>query len=171
MKLSPSRNLVIDLTANTDFAQVEADDQQVNLTRFSLFFPERRLFFQERSELFDVRCASRTSVAFVEPIEIHDLQIRTLRGSGQNDGVERRAEQKQPCALGAITKREACVLQTTHVPDGESLPDLGLAQGADRAAPRRRRIIRGDHHVNFPRFAGAPSRRWNRQDRGANVIR
>jgi hypothetical protein len=41
------------LTANTDFAQVEADDQQVNLTRYSLFFPEKRMFFQERSSLFD----------------------------------------------------------------------------------------------------------------------
>ena len=36
-------NLTLDLTVNTDFAQVEADDQQVNLTRFSLFFPEKRL--------------------------------------------------------------------------------------------------------------------------------
>ncbi|MGE0554273.1 MAG: DUF5916 domain-containing protein [Gemmatimonadales bacterium] len=48
-----SSELTIDLTANTDFAQVEADDQQVNLDRFSLYFPERRRFFQERSELFD----------------------------------------------------------------------------------------------------------------------
>jgi hypothetical protein len=38
---------------NTDFAQVEADDQQVNLSRFSLFFPERRLFFQERGGVFE----------------------------------------------------------------------------------------------------------------------
>ena len=45
--------LTLDLTANTDFAQVEADDQQINLDRFSLFFPEKRRFFQERSELFD----------------------------------------------------------------------------------------------------------------------
>ncbi|MDH5380643.1 MAG: DUF5916 domain-containing protein, partial [Cyclobacteriaceae bacterium] len=42
----------MDLTANTDFAQVEADDQQVNLTRFDLFFPEKRVFFQERSSVF-----------------------------------------------------------------------------------------------------------------------
>jgi hypothetical protein len=41
------------VTLNTDFAQVEADDQQINLTRFSLFFPEKRLFFQERSSNFD----------------------------------------------------------------------------------------------------------------------
>jgi len=52
LKYSLNSNLNLDLTANTDFAQVEADDQQVNLTRFSLFFPEKRMFFQERSSLF-----------------------------------------------------------------------------------------------------------------------
>jgi hypothetical protein len=46
-------NLSVDLTVNPDFAQVEADEQEVNLTRFSLFFPERRRFFQERSSAFD----------------------------------------------------------------------------------------------------------------------
>jgi hypothetical protein len=53
LKYSITDNLTIDLTANTDFAQVEVDDQQVNLTRFSLFFPEKRQFFQERSAIFD----------------------------------------------------------------------------------------------------------------------
>jgi hypothetical protein len=46
-------NLTLQLTANTDFAQVEADDRQVNLTRFSLFFPEKRRFFQERASNFE----------------------------------------------------------------------------------------------------------------------
>lgn len=45
--------LTLDLTANTDFAQVEADEQQVALDRFPLFFPERRRFFQENAGLFD----------------------------------------------------------------------------------------------------------------------
>ncbi len=45
--------LVMDLTANTDFAQVEVDDQQVNLTRFSLFYPEKRDFFLENSGIFE----------------------------------------------------------------------------------------------------------------------
>ena len=53
IKYSLTSNLTMDLTANTDFAQVEADDQQVNLTRFSLFFPEKRLFFQERASVFN----------------------------------------------------------------------------------------------------------------------
>lgn len=50
--LTPGLNL--DLTYNTDFAQVEADEQQVNLTRFSLFFPEKRPFFLENAGTFTV---------------------------------------------------------------------------------------------------------------------
>lgn len=46
--------LTADLTWNTDFAQVEVDEQQVNLTRFPLFFPEKRDFFLERAGLFQV---------------------------------------------------------------------------------------------------------------------
>ncbi len=53
LKYGITNNLTLDLSINTDFAQVEADDQQVNLTRFSLFFPEKRQFFQERSSVFD----------------------------------------------------------------------------------------------------------------------
>jgi hypothetical protein len=47
-----TQNIAADLTVNTDFAQVEADEQQVNLTRFSLFFPEKREFFLENQGLF-----------------------------------------------------------------------------------------------------------------------
>jgi len=52
-KYGLTNNLTLDITANTDFAQVEADQEQFNLTRFSLFFPEKRLFFQEKSDVFD----------------------------------------------------------------------------------------------------------------------
>jgi hypothetical protein len=51
-KYAITSNLTADLTYNTDFAQVEADEQQVNLTRFSLFFPEKRDFFLENQGLF-----------------------------------------------------------------------------------------------------------------------
>ena len=53
-KYSITPSLTLDLTLNTDFAQVEADDQQVNLDRFSLFFPEKRPFFLENSGQFTV---------------------------------------------------------------------------------------------------------------------
>lgn len=52
VKLAVTRSLNLDLTVNPDFAQVDVDVQQVNLTRFSLFFPERRQFFIENSDLF-----------------------------------------------------------------------------------------------------------------------
>jgi hypothetical protein len=53
IKYNLTSNFILDGTVNPDFAQVEADDQRINLTRFSLFFPEKRPFFQERSDLFD----------------------------------------------------------------------------------------------------------------------
>ncbi|MFQ5742394.1 MAG: DUF5916 domain-containing protein [Acidobacteriota bacterium] len=52
LKLQVRPGLVLDFTANTDFAQVEVDQAQVNLTRFSLFFPEQREFFLEGRENF-----------------------------------------------------------------------------------------------------------------------
>ncbi len=53
LKWEVTPGMTLDLTANTDFAQVEADDQQVNLTRFSLFFPEKREFFLENAGVFE----------------------------------------------------------------------------------------------------------------------
>ena len=51
-KIAVSTSLNADLTVNPDFAQVDVDEQQINLTRFNLFFPERRQFFIENSDLF-----------------------------------------------------------------------------------------------------------------------
>ncbi|MEE2638178.1 MAG: DUF5916 domain-containing protein [Acidobacteriota bacterium] len=58
-KYGVTQNLVADLTYNTDFAQVEVDEQQVNLTRFSLFFPEKREFFLEGRGIFDFGTGAR----------------------------------------------------------------------------------------------------------------
>jgi hypothetical protein len=52
VKYGVTQNLTADLTINTDFAQVEVDEQQVNLTRFNLFFPEKRDFFLEGLGIF-----------------------------------------------------------------------------------------------------------------------
>src|SRR5688572_18572936 len=53
VKYGLTRALTADLTVNTDFAQVEEDQQQINLTRFNLFFPEKRDFFLEGQGIFD----------------------------------------------------------------------------------------------------------------------
>ncbi len=52
IKYVVTQNLTADVTLNTDFAQVEVDEQQVNLTRFNLFFPEKRDFYLENLGVF-----------------------------------------------------------------------------------------------------------------------
>jgi len=80
LKYSLTSSLVLDVSVNTDFAQVEADDERFNLERFSLFFPEKRDFFQERSDLFNFRFpggserlfhSRRIGIADGQPIPIH----------------------------------------------------------------------------------------------------
>ena len=66
VKYGLTSSLTADLTYRTDFAQVEADEQQVNLTRFSLFFPEKREFFLENQGIFSFGgAAGRGGVPFL----------------------------------------------------------------------------------------------------------
>ncbi|MCZ6491279.1 MAG: DUF5916 domain-containing protein [Acidobacteria bacterium] len=64
MKYGVTSALNLDITLNTDFAQVEVDEQQVNLTRFGLFFPEKRDFFLENAGLFNVGDQERNASLF-----------------------------------------------------------------------------------------------------------
>jgi hypothetical protein len=68
---------------NTDFAQVEADDQQVNLTRFSLFFPEKRQFFQERGEIFDYSLGGNNRIFHSRRIGIVDGEQVPIHGGAR----------------------------------------------------------------------------------------
>ena len=61
VKYSVTENLTADFTVNTDFAQVEADEQQVNLTRFEIFFPEKREFFLEGLGIYQFASSQITS--------------------------------------------------------------------------------------------------------------
>ena len=63
LKAAVTSGLTLDVTVNPDFGQVEADEQQVNLTQFSQFFPEKRDFFLENSGVFYVGDAARRSAA------------------------------------------------------------------------------------------------------------
>lgn len=81
VKYGLTSNLTLDLTLNTDFAQVEADDQQINLTRFSLFFPEKRLFFQERASIFTFDLGTPNQLFYSRRIGLHDgEQVPILAG-------------------------------------------------------------------------------------------
>ena len=70
VKYSITPSLTLDATVNTDFAQVEVDDQQVNLDRFTLFFPEKRPFFLENAGFFTVGNPGEVDLFFSRRIGI-----------------------------------------------------------------------------------------------------
>ncbi|MBX3705513.1 MAG: carbohydrate binding family 9 domain-containing protein [Pseudomonadales bacterium] len=70
VKYSLTPSLTLDLTYNTDFAQVEVDDLQVNLDRFNLFFPEKRPFFLENAGQFTVGTPQEVELFFSRRIGI-----------------------------------------------------------------------------------------------------
>ena len=86
-KYGLTRSLIADVTVNTDFAQVEEDLQQVNLTRFSLFFPERRDFFLEGQGIFGFGASPRylgTTSAFARDVPVLFFSRRIGLSNGQS---------------------------------------------------------------------------------------
>ena len=78
--------LTLDLTYNTDFAQVEADDRQINLTRFSLFFPEKREFFLENAQLFNFGILREAQVFFSRRIGLERGEPVPVLGGARLSG-------------------------------------------------------------------------------------
>ena len=107
-KYSITSNLTLDATLNPDFAQVEADNVQINLTRFSLFFPEKREFFLERAGLFNFGDAQETEVFFSRRIGI----ANDIAGGGRLTG------QAGPLSIGALS----LFTQDARDPEGGVVP-------------------------------------------------
>ena len=79
-KYGLTRSLIVDATYRTDFAQVEEDLQQINLTRFSLFFPEKRDFFIEGQGIFDFGGVQAGSTPGDVPLLFFSRQIGLSAG-------------------------------------------------------------------------------------------
>ena len=86
LKYSVTPSMTLDLTLNTDFAQVEVDDEQVNLDRFNLFFPEKRPFFLENAGLFSVGQSGAVDIFFSRRIGLGDGQQIPIIGGGRLSG-------------------------------------------------------------------------------------
>jgi hypothetical protein len=71
-KWGVTTGLTADFTVNTDFAQEEADVQQINFTRFSLFFPEKRQLFLENQQMFQFGLPQQTELVFTRRIGLSD---------------------------------------------------------------------------------------------------
>ena len=94
VKFQITQGLTLDVTYNTDFAQVEVDDQQLNLTRFSLNFPEKRPFFLENAGFFnvggggaDLFFSRRIGIADGQPVHIRGGTRLSGRAAGLNIGL------------------------------------------------------------------------------------
>jgi hypothetical protein len=84
-KVQLTSGLTLDLTYNTDFAQVEVDDAQTNLTRFSISFPEKRPFFLENAGFFNVGSGG-AELFFSRRIGIREGQSVPIVGGGRLSG-------------------------------------------------------------------------------------
>jgi len=86
LKWAVTPALALDLTYNTDFAQVEADDRQINLTRFSLFFPEKRGFFLENAQLFNFGILREAQIFFSRRIGLERGEVVPILGGARLSG-------------------------------------------------------------------------------------
>ncbi|MXY23256.1 MAG: carbohydrate binding family 9 domain-containing protein [Acidobacteria bacterium] len=130
-KLGVTEGLTADFTLNPDFAQVEADEQQINLTRFNLFFPEKREFFLENQGIFSFgggATSGRIAGANDMPILFYSRRIG-LEGTRE---VPLRAGGRLTGRAGAFT------LGAINIHSGELLADApvstSLTPGALAAA-------------------------------------
>jgi len=86
LKYGLTSSLTLDLTYNTDFSQVEADDERINLTRFPLFFPEKRDFFLENSDIFTFGDISKYGYRLSPGRYTRDFFLFHSRRIGLSDG-------------------------------------------------------------------------------------
>ncbi|HSB62036.1 MAG TPA: DUF5916 domain-containing protein [Vicinamibacteria bacterium] len=90
LKWSLAPSLTLDATVNTDFAQVEVDEQQINLDRFNLFFPEKRPFFLENAGLFTFGTPGEVEAFFSRRIGIGpEGEVIPILGGGRLSGKVR----------------------------------------------------------------------------------
>jgi hypothetical protein len=150
LKWSVTPSLALDATVNTDFAQVEVDEQQVNLDRFNLFYPEKRPFFLENAGLF----------ALGTPGEV-DLFFSRRIGIGPSGEIV-------PIAAGARVSGKVAgfyvgVLDMQTRSHGDDVPSNNFAvTRASRELPNRSRVgaIFVNRQGTFRGRIGEPFNAW-----------
>ena len=153
VKYALTSNLTFDLTWNTDFAQVESDNVQINLTRFDLFYPEKREFFLERAGLFQFGTPRQTEVFFSRRVGLQG----DIAGGGRLTG------QAGPLSIGALALRTR-----GYSDDAVALPAAWNSVVRLRTDLRPRTTLGGiitslDHENGWDRSAGVDfsSRFWS----------
>ena len=138
-KYGVTQGLRLDVTVNPDFAQVEADEQQVNLTQFSQFFPEKREFFLENSGIFYVGDAARNNRVALSPTPDEDLLLFFSRrigltAAGQAIDIPigvRLSGQAAGFTIGALAMNTRATLGTSANNYGVLRIRRNIAKGSD----------------------------------------
>ncbi len=141
-KLGITPTLTADVTVSTDFAQVEADQQVVNLTRFPFFFPEKRQFFLESSGQFDLGTPGRVQLFYSRRIglDTSGAPVPILAGG-------RLYGRLGPWRIGALDAQTGGAGQgQRRRRSGPARPVRAVVRRGDRHAPRR---------IRWPRCAAS----------------
>jgi hypothetical protein len=159
-------NLTLDLSYNTDFAQVEGDQEQVNLTQFQPYFPEKRPFFLESASLFDFGEAAERRGGDDEPPNLLFFSRRI--------GLAGRS--RVPILLGSkLVGRSGrtAVGFLNALTDSERLPESGdLIPRSNFTVARVKRDILGRSNIGFiavNKQTDGPSSGWGIYNRAAGV--
>jgi hypothetical protein len=186
-------NLKAGITINTDFAETEVDDRQINLTRFPLFFPERRAFFLEGSNIFLFAPSSNPNPYFSRRIGLQDGSPIPIKHGGRLIGrvkntdvgllhVRTGEDESRPgesFSVGRIVQNiseESAigVVYTRRDTDGDSLP-IRETIGMDLSLNTSKFF--GNKNLQFetffvghtPNFFGDESSFWDRSVRGGRI--
>jgi hypothetical protein len=186
-------NLKAGITINTDFAETEVDDRQINLTRFPLFFPERRAFFLEGANIFLFAPSSSPNPYFSRRIGLQDGLPIPIRYGGRMIGRvkdtdigflhvntaaqgERKAENFTVGRVVQNISDESTigVIYTRRDTEGDSLP-LRETLGMDLSLNTSKFL--GNKNLQFeaffvghtPNFFGDESNLWDRSVRGGRI--
>ena len=163
LKYSLTPGVTLDATFNTDFAQIEVDDEQVNLTRFDLFFPEKRPFFLENSGFFEFGTPREVEIFFSRRIGLDED-----RNAVPIDAGARISGKFGPYQLGLLNMQTRSVdgaapannysvaRVSRELPNRSSIGVIGVSREATTDfgdAPRFNRTYGADANIGFGKFA------------------
>jgi hypothetical protein len=147
VKWGVTPTVTADFTVNTDFAQVESDEQQVNLTRFQLFFPEKRPFFLENAQTFQFGAPQEVDLFFTRRIGLSPtgLPISILGGARMSGKIG-----EYNIGILDMQTDETFAERRTPPPPDDDTPDTGpLVAPAENFA-----VVRVQREVGRSNFGG-----------------
>lgn len=148
--------LKLNMTANTDFAQVESDREQINLSRFSLYFPEKREFFLEGQKFYEFNLYTSGEIFYSRNIGLHNRKevpiIGGARFTGKAGGTNLGFLSMQTAATDEVSTTNYSVLRLSQdLLDGSS---AGIIATAKNSGDHYNYVFGGNANYYTAKFLG-----------------